>query len=113
MGSNIIKEPKKKFPAIEEQRHKQMMHRHAHNAAHGSVVFAKKAVQRLHDLPSLTPRAVELVTQLGPILEELSTEMYTYRKELDGSIRMVTHKESTEEYNARHRETALRLARRL
>lgn len=104
MGSNILKEPKRKFPADEERRRAQMMHRHRHNAAHGSVVFAQKSLLSLEMLPSLTDDAREIAAQLKPLLEGLANEMYLHRKELDGTIKVVKHSESSEDYRERHRE---------
>lgn len=103
MGSNIIANPKKKYPADAELRHKQMMHRHAHNAAHGSVSFARASLVKLAQLPSLTPDAKEIAEQLQPLLDALAEEMYLHRLELDGTIKEVKHSESSEEYTERHR----------
>lgn len=84
MGSNVIANPKRRFPADIQRRHDELMHRHKHNSAYGSTILAMRHLENFQTLNSATPRAQELAKAIHAQMAELAIELYTQRVELDG-----------------------------
>ncbi len=75
--------------------HERRMHVHNHNSLHGSVMGMRAQLRRLR-ARSFTHAAIYLVNEIDSLLKDLDREVWTRRRELDGSIKEVKHKHERE-----------------
>ena len=81
----------------QHEKHIQRMHVHRHNSYHGTVMLMRSHLKRLSSARSFTHNAIDLVNEIDRLLGRLALEVWMYRRELDGQLKVVKHK-SIEEH---------------
>ena len=64
----------------------------SHNGLNGTVQMMMRYLIGIRRAPSLTPRGRRLIIEIERLLERLDEETWTFRRELNGDITIMKHK---------------------
>lgn len=70
---------------------------HRHNALLGDVKMARSYLKRVFSCPSATSVQIKLASEVLVQLSNLYDEVYMYRRQPDGSVTVIKHKDPPEE----------------